>query len=210
MIRIFHVDDHATVRQGVRTFLEAEGDMTVAGESGRGGDALRAILAGVFDLVLLDISLPDRDGLEVLKRLKLENPRLPVLVFTMHDEEVLALRCMKAGADGYLTKDSDPGELITAIRTLHGGRKHVSALLAERILRDWNRDPLIPRHEGLSNREFTVLRLLASGETVSTIAEKLALNVRTVSTYRRRLLDKMGLKNNSELIGYAVKHQLIP
>ena len=209
MINILIADDHATVRQGLKTFLQAEGDMTIAGEAVDGNQAIKLALNGDWDIFILDMTLPGRDGLEVLKRVKQSRPELPVVIFTMHDEDALALRCLKAGACGYVTKDSDPEELITAIRTVIGGQKHITPELGNLLLNDWGRDPDLPLHEQLSDREFSVMRMIASGETVSTVAEKLSLSVRTVSTYKNRVLTKMNFKNNSELIAYAINHKIV-
>ncbi|MBF0369417.1 MAG: response regulator transcription factor [Magnetococcales bacterium] len=208
-IKIFIADDHFTVREGLKTYLHTQGDFVVAGEAADGKQAQKLILSGEWDLVLLDITLPGRDGLEVLKRIRQSKPKLPVIIFTMHDEEAMALRCLKSGADGFVSKDSDPEELVAAIRTVLSGKKHITPNLANQLLLEWGRDPDTPLHEQLSEREFTVMRMMASGETVSGVAEKLALSIRTVSTHKSKVLQKLNLRNNSEMIAYAIKHKLV-
>jgi DNA-binding NarL/FixJ family response regulator len=160
-------------------------------------------------MVLLDISMPGMSGLEVLKQLKIEKPKLPVLVLSMHPEEQYAVRALRAGASGYLTKESAPDELITAIRKISQGRKYITSSLAERIAFEMEIDSEKPLHDILSDREYQVLRLIAAGKTIKQIAEELSLSIKTVSTYRTRIMEKMKMKTNAELMHYAIKHELL-
>jgi len=209
MIRALIADDHAVVRQGLRQILLETTDMVVTGEAANGPDALECARAGGFDVVVLDITMPGRSGFEVLKELRLEDPALPVLVLSMHSEEQFAVRLLKAGASGYLNKESAPEELVKAIRKVVSGGRYVSPRLAEKLAFeiDSGSDKLL--HETLSDREFQVMRMMASGQTVKEIAAELALSVKTISTYRARILDKMNLHTNAELIHYAIQNQLI-
>lgn len=212
MTRIFLVDDHAIVRAGLKHLLTESGaDMHVVGEASNGEEAIERILAedGIWDIVLLDISMPGKDGLEVLKKVRKARPSLPILILTMHDEELLALRYLKAGASGYVTKDSAPDQLVQAIEHVIGGRRYINPDLAERLVMEWDTDVEQPLHTKLSDREYTVLCRIASGRTVSLIAKDLSLSPRTVSTYRSRILEKMKMKNNAELTHYALKLGLV-
>lgn len=208
MIKILIADDHAIVRQGLKQIVAEESDMTVAGEAQTAQQALDLVRTSQWDVVVLDISMPGRSGLEVLKELLRERRQLPVLMLSMHPEEQFAVRALKAGAAGYLTKDSAPTELITAIRKVLQGGKYVSPALAERLAFALTA-PEQPLHETLSNCEYEVFRFLATGKTVSEIAENLSLSVKTISTYRTRILEKLNLKNNAELMQYAVRHRLV-
>ncbi len=209
MIRVLVVDDHAVVRRGVRQILADASDLTVAGEAATGEEALRALREGPWDVVLLDLSLADRSGFDLLKQIKAAYPGLAVLVLTMHAEEQYALRVLRAGASGYLTKESAPDLLVSAIRKVARGGKYLSPSLAEvlasRLGDDYERAP----HEILSDREFQVLCLMAAGKGLTEIARELIVSVKTVSTHRARILQKMHLKNNAELIAYALRHKLI-
>ena len=209
MIRALIADDHAVVRQGLRQILLETADMVVTGEAANGPEALERARAGGFDVIVLDITMPGRSGFEVLKELRLEDPALPVLVLSMHSEEQFAVRLLKAGASGYLNKESAPEELVKAIRKVVSGGRYVSPRLAEKLAFeiDSGSDKLL--HETLSDREFQVMRMMASGQTVKEIAAELALSVKTISTYRARILDKMNLHTNAELIHYAIQNQLI-
>jgi len=209
MIRALIADDHAVVRQGLRQILLETTDMVVTGEAANGPEALECARAGGYDVVVLDITMPGRSGFEVLKELRLEDPALPVLVLSMHSEEQFAVRLLKAGASGYLNKESAPEELVKAIRKVVSGGRYVSPRLAEKLAFeiDSGSDKLL--HETLSDREFQVMRMMASGQTVKEIAAELALSVKTISTYRARILDKMNLHTNAELIHYAIQNQLI-
>ena len=207
MIRVCIADDHAVVRKGLRRILEETSDMVVSGEAGSGQELLDKVFKGPCDVALVDIAMPGRDGLETLKLLKKEKPALPVLVLSMYPEEQYAVRALKNGASGYLTKESAPDELITAIRRVSEGRKYVSASLAERlaeVLGDGGRKP----HERLSDREYQVLCMIGAGKTVSEIGSELSLSVKTISTYRTHILAKMNLKNNSEIMRYVLENAL--
>jgi len=209
MIRVLIVDDHTILRRGLSQIIAETGDLEVTGEADSGAQAIKLAREQDFDVVLLDISMPDRNGLDTLKQLKKEMPKLAVLMLSMHPEEHYALRALKAGASGYLTKQSAPALLVTAIRKVASGRKYVSAELAEELAGTVGDDGGRPRHETLSDREYETLRLMASGKTVSEIAAEMSLSVKTVSVYRARLLEKMQLKNNAELTYYALKHKLV-
>ena len=209
MIKILIADDHAVVREGVKHILSEMPDMVIAGEAGKGQEVLEKVGKNEYDLILLDIAMPGRDGLEILKDLKLQKPKLPVLILSMFPEEQYALRALKSGASGYLTKDSIPDELIKAIQKIVRGGKYISSSFSEKMLFSFDSDAEKPLHETLSDREYQVMRMIASGKTLKEIADELALSVKTVSTYRSRILDKMGMKNNVELTHYAVKHRLV-
>ncbi|HUR45166.1 MAG TPA: response regulator transcription factor [Candidatus Saccharimonadales bacterium] len=208
-MRILIADDHAVVRQGIKQILADEFKRATFGEARTAQEALTKIWKEKWDVVILDITMPGRSGLEVLKELKTQRPKLPVLVLSMHPEDQFAVRVLKAGASGYMTKESAPEELVGAIKKVLAGGKHVSAALAEIMAAYITIDDKRPAHELLSNREFQVLRLIASGKTVSQIAKEISLSVRTVSTYRTRILEKMALKSNAELTHYAFQHQLV-
>ncbi len=209
MIKILIADDHAVVREGVKHILSEMPDMVIAGEAGKGQEVLEKVGKNEYDLILLDIAMPGRDGLEILKDLKLQKPKLPVLILSMFPEEQYALRALKSGASGYLTKDSIPDELIKAIQKIVRGGKYISSSFSEKMLFSFDSDAEKPLHETLSDREYQVMRMIASGKTLKEIADELALSVKTVSTYRSRILVKTGMKNNVELTHYAVKHRLV-
>lgn len=210
MIRVLIADDHAIVRQGLRQILADTADMEVGGEAANGFEAVQKVRDdGPWDIVLLDVSMPGKNGIDTLKQIKDERPRLPVLVLSMYPEDQYAVRLLKAGAAGYLTKESAPEQLVTAIRAVAAGRRFISPAVAELLAQEINRDGEQPLHATLSDREFEIMRLLASGITPTDIAERLKLSVKTVSTYRVRLLAKMQLKNNAELTYYAVKNGLV-
>ena len=208
-IHVLIADDHAIVRQGLRQILSETEDLVVAGEADDGVDAMRLVRAGEWDVVLLDISMPNRNGIDTLKMLKKEFPRLPVLILSMHEEDLYAVRALKAGASGYLTKKSAPELLVTAIRQVASGHKYVSPTLAVKLADFIAEDSDRPPHETLSDREYQVLCLIAAGRTLTQIAEELNINVKTVSEYRKRVLDKMRLDNNAELIHYGLKLGLV-
>jgi len=209
MTRVLVVDDHAVVRRGVRQILADAKEMTVTGEAATGEEALRALRESTYDVVLLDLSLSDRSGFDLLKQIKAAYPGLAVLVLTMHAEAEYAIRVLKAGASGYLTKESAPDLLVSAVQKVARGGKYLSPSLAEtlasRLGDDFERAP----HESLSDREFQVLCLMASGKGLTEIARELIVSVKTVSTHRARILQKMHLANNAELIRYALRHKLI-
>jgi len=207
-IRVLIADDHAIVRQGLRQILSDTPDLTVSGEAENGVQAVQMVRAGEWDVVLMDVSMPDRNGIDALKLIKKEYPRLPVLILSMYPEEQYAIRALKAGAAGYLTKQSAPELLVTAIRQVASGKKYVSPSLAEELANAIGDDSERPPHEKLSDREYQTLCMIASGKTPTEIAEALNLSVKTVSVYRARLLEKMNLRNNAELTHYGLKHGL--
>ena len=209
MIKILIADDHPIVRQGLKEIIEVTPDMMVGDEASNGQEALEKVRKNDFDVVLLDISMPGRSGLDILKELKSEKPELSVLILSMHPEEQYAVRVLKAGASGYLTKESAPDELIAAIRKTSKGRKYIPSSLAEKLALYLEIDDERPLHETLSDREYEVMRMIASGKTISEIAKKLFLSVKTISTYRSRILEKMRMKSNAELIHYALKNRLV-
>lgn len=208
-IRVFIADDHAIVREGLKQILAEQRDIVVAGEAENGLDAVKLFRRAKPHVMLLDISLPDRNGIEVLKQIKAEKPELAVLMLSMHREDQYAIRALKAGAAGYLTKQSAPRELVQAIRQVAGGQKYVSAALAQALANSVGSDHEAPVHDSLSDREFQTLTMIASGKTVSEIARDLSLSVKTVSEYRARLLAKMNLKTSAELTTYAIRNQLV-
>src|SRR5215813_11409348 len=207
MIKVCVVDDHAVVREGLKRIIAENPGMAVTAEAGDGHEALKVIQSEPCDVVLLDITMPNRNGLDVLKQLHSESPRLPVLVLSMHSEDQYAVRVLRAGAAGYLTKETAPAKLVEAIRKVVRGGKYVSPSLAEKLVFDLDRETKQP-HELLSDREYQVLCMIASGKTVSVIAAELTLSVKTVSTYRARILEKMRMRTNAELTHYAVRHGL--
>ncbi|TXH36506.1 MAG: response regulator transcription factor [Burkholderiaceae bacterium] len=207
-IRVLIADDHAIVRQGLRQILSDTADLTVAGEAENGVQAVQLVRSGEWDVVLMDVSMPDRNGIDALKLIKKEFPRLPVLILSMYPEEQYAIRALKSGAAGYLTKQSAPELLVTAIRQVASGKKYVSPSLAEELVNAIGEDTERPAHEKLSDREYQTLCMIASGKTPTEIAEALNLSVKTVSVYRARLLEKMHLRNNAELTHYGLKHGL--
>jgi two-component system invasion response regulator UvrY len=209
MIRLLIGDDHAIVRKGMKQILAETRDIVVADEAGNGRDVLEMVRKNDYDMVLLDISMPGRDGLEVLKELKNQRPKLPVLMLSMYPEEQYAVRSLRSGASGYLTKDSAPDELIAAIRKVSSGGKYVSASLAEKLAHKLDVDVEKPLHEELSDREYQVMCMIASGKTVKEIGEQLSLSVKTVSTYRSRILAKMRMKGNADLTRYAIENRLV-
>ena len=208
MIRIIIVDDHPIVRRGLKQILHEKPDMKVVGEAENAQEAFKIIRTIDCDAVVLDISLPGASGVEILKQLKHEYEKLPVLILSVHPEEQYAVRVMKAGASGYLTKESAPDELVRAIRKIISGGKYVSSSLAERLITDIDASGK-PRHEKLSDREFEIMRMIAQGKPIKTIGEELYLSEKTVSTYRTRLLEKMNMHTNAEIISYALKNKLI-
>ena len=208
MIRVLIADDHAIVRHGLKQILAETDDLIVAGEAETGFQAIKMARLDSFDVVLLDISLPDRNGIEVLGQIKKTQPKLSVLMLSMHTEHEFAVRALKAGASGYLNKQSAPAQLVTAIRQVAAGRKYISAGLAEALANSLSGDSEQPLHELLSDREFQTLRMIASGKSLSAISEELSLSPKTVSVYRARLLEKLDLRNNSDLTRYAIKNKL--
>jgi DNA-binding NarL/FixJ family response regulator len=210
VIRILIADDHAIVREGLKQILADTKDIVVAGDADSGNEALRLARKGECDVLLLDISMPDRNGIDVLKQIKKEAPKIAVLMLSMHREDQYAIRSLKAGAAGYLNKQSAPAELVDAIRQVAAGRKYITPALAQELanqLGDENREAR--PHDALSDREYQTLIMIASGKTVSDIAAELSLSVKTISMYRSRLLQKMKLRHNAELTHYAIKNGLV-
>ncbi|MGB9093402.1 MAG: response regulator transcription factor [Gallionella sp.] len=209
MIRVFIVDDHVIVRQGLRRIIEEADGIEVTGEASNGVEALKKINTLNWDVMLLDISMPEKGGDDTLRQLLKEKRDAKVLILSMYSEDQYAVRLMKAGAWGYLTKDVAPEQLVVAIRQVIGGKKYISPTLAELMLMEINSDREKPLHDHLSDREYQVLKLLGSGKKVSEIAAALSLSVKTVSTYRAHILEKMKLKNNAELIYYVIQNGLL-
>lgn len=209
MIRVLVADDHAVVRRGVLQILDEAPDMVAAGEVSTGREVLQALRTGACDVLVLDIAMPEIGGLEVLKQLQILRPDLPVLVLSMYPEKQYAVRALKIGAAGYLTKDSAPDELLDAIRHVAQGGKYVTQSLAEQLADTVGGAPDKEAHETLSDREYEVMCGLSAGKTVSQIAEELSLSVKTVSTYRSRVLHKLGLENTAQVIRYAIERGLV-
>jgi DNA-binding NarL/FixJ family response regulator len=209
MIRALVGDDHAIVREGLKKIVAETPDIIVADEADSGQEVIDKALKNDYDVLLLDISMPGRTGLEVLQYLKSEKPKLPVLMLSIHSEGRYAIRSLRAGAFGYLTKESAPDELITAIRTVSSGRRYITPTLATVLAEYLDADVSKPLHETLSDREYQVLRMLASGKTVTKIAEEMYLSPKTISTYRSRILQKMRMENNAELTHYAIDNHLV-
>ena len=208
MIKVIIVDDHPVVRRGLKQIIEDEPDMQVAGEAKNAGECFSLVRKTDCTLVLLDITLPDRSGFDVLKQLKYEHPNLPILILSVHPEDQYGLRFIKAGAAGYLMKEGAPDELVKAIRKVNAGGKYVSASLAEKLvsrLGVFDRPP----HENLSNREFQILCLIAGGKSLKGIADELCISEKTVSTYRSRIMEKMKMFTNSDLTRYALENKLV-
>ncbi len=208
MIRVFVADDHAVVRRGVKDILEDAPDIVLAGEAANGHDTLAWLRHHPADVLLLDVVLPDVSGIEVLKRLGEEKIPTRAIMLSVYPEEQYARRCIQAGAWGYLTKESAPEELVKAIREVAAGRRYITSAVAEQLIAALTSEGMAP-HERLSDREMEVLRLLATGKTVSQIAEQLFLSPKTVSTYRQRILSKLGLKTTADLVRYAIEHHLV-
>jgi two-component system invasion response regulator UvrY len=209
MKRIIIADDHEIVRAGLKQIIADDPDLLVEGEASDGQELLEKLRKKKFDLVLLDMKMPGRSGLEILKQLKIEHPSLPVLVLSMHSEEQYAVRTIKAGASGYITKETAPDKLLEAIRRVCGGGKYISQSLAEKLADSISDSKSKPPHEYLTDREFQVMCMIASGKTISDIARELFLSVKTISTYRQRILEKMSMKNNAELTHYVISNNLL-
>jgi DNA-binding NarL/FixJ family response regulator len=209
MIKILVADDHAIIRKGLKQIVSDKSDMLVHGEAANGHEVLNKIRKTDYDAVVLDISMPGMDGLDILKQLKIEKPKLPVLVLSIHPEEQYAMRALKAGASGYLTKESIPDEMITAIRKIVHGGKYISPTLAEKLACYLETDIEKQLYETLSDREYQVMIMIANGKTITEIANGLSLSVKTISTYRSRILEKMKMKNNAELTHYAIRQKLV-
>jgi two-component system, NarL family, invasion response regulator UvrY len=208
-IRIFIADDHPIVRQGLRRIVEEDPGMAIAGEAGDAAAVLAALQSTAADLVLLDVSMPGAPFLETLKELRTRHPTVRVLALSVHPEDQWAVRALRAGASGYLTKDHSPDQLLEAIRRVYRGGKYVSPTLAERLAEQLNGGAERAPHELLSDREFEVMRRLGNGLTITQIASELALSAKTVSTYRARILEKMAVESNADLVRYAARYGLI-
>ena len=208
-IRIFIADDHPIVRQGLRRIVEEDPGMAIAGEAGDAATVLTALQSTAADLVLLDVSMPGGPFLETLKELRTRHPTVRVLALSVHPEDQWAVRALRAGASGYLTKDHSPDQLLEAIRRVYRGGKYVSPTLAERLAEQLDGGAERAPHELLSDREFEVMRRLGNGLTITQIASELALSAKTVSTYRARILEKMAVESNADLVRYAARYGLI-
>jgi DNA-binding NarL/FixJ family response regulator len=209
MVRILIADDHAIVRAGLKQFIAGAGDLQVTGEASSGAETVELVRDGEFDIVLLDIRMPDGSGIDTLRRLKEMRPELSVLMLSGFAEDQYALNLLRAGAAGYVTKEAAPSELVKAIRTVMVGRKYVSPELAQILATGVTGETEKPLHAQLSQREFQIFCKLASGESASKIADELLISVKTVSTYRTRILEKMNLKSNADITYYAIKNGLI-
>ncbi len=209
MIRILLADDHAIIRDGLKQIFADTADLQVGGEAASGHEVLAKVREGDWDILLLDMSMPGKSGLELIKQIKAEKPRLPILVLSMHEPEQYALRALRAGAAGYLNKDSDAPHLIAVVRKVARGGIFVSPDVAEQMARGIMPDAERPPHALLSDREYQVFRLIASGIAVTEIAHKLSLSVKTVSTHKTRIMQKMNLTNQTELVRYALRHKLL-
>jgi two-component system, NarL family, invasion response regulator UvrY len=209
LIQIVIADDHPIVLKGLKEILGDEPDMKIVGEGQNGQNLLDLVQKYACDIVIMDITMPGRGGLDVLRELKQAHPRLPVLILSMHSEDQYGVRALKAGAAGYLTKESAPDRLIGAVRKIAAGGKYITPTLAEKLAFDLERGSDRTPHEGLSDREYQVMTLIASGKTVGDIAGELNLSVKTISTYRTRILEKMKMKSNAELTYYAIKNDLV-
>jgi DNA-binding NarL/FixJ family response regulator len=209
VIKVLLADDHAIVRTGLREILESTSDIEVAAEAANGTEALSAVRGAEFDIAVLDLSMPGRSGIELIKLIKDERPKLRVLVLTMHSEEQYAVRALRAGASGYLTKESAADELVAAVRRIASGGAYISPETAQRLVLDTSApSPELP-HTRLSNREYEVFRMIVAGKSVTDIGAALNLSVKTISTHKARILEKMGLSSQAELVRYAVEHRLL-
>ena len=209
MIKVLLADDHAIVRAGLKEILADTGDIEVTGEAANGQEVLARVFTQDFDVAVLDMSMPGRNGIELIKLVKAEKPKLRILVLSMHSEEQYAVRALKAGASGYLTKDSAADQLVAAIRRIAAGGAYVTPETAERLALSVAPRAVVAAHTLLSDREFQVFRMIARGVSVSQIARELSLSVKTISTHKTRILEKTGLANQAELVRYALEHQLL-
>jgi DNA-binding NarL/FixJ family response regulator len=209
MIKILVVDDHSIVREGLKRILVDTPDMVITDEASNGEEGIKKVMNNDYDMVLLDISLPGRDGLDVLKQLKCTNPKIPILILSMYPGEQYAVRSFRAGASGYLTKQSSSDELIDAIQKVAHGKRYIMPSLAEKLAFDLAIDARKFLHESLSDREYQVMCMIGSGKTVKEISEVLSLSIRTISTHRAHILKKMQMKNNAQLTHYAIKNALV-
>ncbi|MFA6467849.1 MAG: response regulator transcription factor [Bacteroidota bacterium] len=209
MIRLIIADDHQLIREGLRKVLRDERDMKIVADVSNTQELLELLRKEVADVLILDVNMPGRSGIDVLADLKKEFSSLKILMLSMHPEDALAIRALKSGAQGYITKNSSPDEMINAIRKVGGGRRYISEALADKLADNFQSNSQQELHHSLSDREFEVFQLLGSGVTVSEIAVRLSLSVPTVSTYRARILEKMKMDTTAELIHYAVKNNLV-
>jgi DNA-binding NarL/FixJ family response regulator len=209
MTRILLVDDHPIVRQGIKQVLTGAFEPALVGEAANAEEGLSEVRSTQWDVMVLDLTLPGLSGLDLLKDLRRERPALPVLVLSMHPADQFARRALNAGASGYLTKDSPPTELVKAVSELMAGRRYMNAAVVEELVSGEQTAPTSRPHEMLSDREYQVLRMIASGLTVSQVATRLSLSVKTISTYRSRVLDKMNMKTTAELMHYGIQHGLV-
>lgn len=209
MINVLIADDHPVVRQGIKQILAEDSEIGELGEAKNSLEVMEQIRKSNWDVIILDITMPGRGGLDTLKEIKGEKPKLPVLILSIHPEDQYAVRALKAGAAGYLTKESAPDDLIKAIKKVNLGGKYISNSLAEKLALHLERDAQKQPHEALSDREYQVLCMIAAGKKVKDIAESLSLSVKTISTYRARILEKMKMKSNADLIHYAIQNRLV-
>jgi len=207
-IRVIVADDHPILRAGLVSVLNSSSDLRVVGEAGNGAEVLKAIGGTGFDVLLLDVSMPGKSGLDLMRQIRKDHPRLPILIVSSHPEDQYALRAIKAGASGYLTKMSAPSDLVGAVRTVANGRKFITPALAELLADHVEHPDEGTPHETLSDREFQTLKMIGAGHSLTEIAEVLCISVKTVSVYRSRVLEKMRMKNNVELTRYVVEHRL--
>ena len=209
MIKIIIADDHSVVRQGLRQIISEISNMEISDEAENGKELFEKVLRNHYDIIILDIKMPGTNVIDLIKNIKIHKSHLPILILSMYPEEQYAVRVLKAGASGYLTKESAPKELVTAIQKIANGGKYISAKLAEQLADQLGDDSVKPKHETLSDREYQVFQMISSGKSVKGISEELNLSEKTVSTYRTRVLQKMKLKNNAELTHYAFKYNLV-
>ena len=208
-IKLIIVDDHAVIREGLKQIISSTEDIIIVGEAETGLDAIKLSRQLAYDIMLLDISLPDKNGIEVLKQIKKESSQVSVLMFSIHREDQYAVRALKSGASGYLNKQASADEILRAIRQLASGLKYISSELAQEMANNLNQEYEGELHKTLSDREFQTMTMIASGKNVSDIARELSLSVKTISEYRARILLKMKLRHNAELTHYAIKNQLV-
>ncbi len=209
MIKILVVDDHALIRKGLKQLLEGSQDIQVTGEAETGMQAINMTRKNHFDLVLLDIDLPDKHGMDVLKQLKIEQPGIKIIVLSMYPEDQYGVRALKAGAAGYINKQSAPDKLLCTIQHVISGKKYISETMAEQMLNDLIGESQELMHQSLSNREYQTLSLMASGKSLTEISKTMLISPKTVSVYRARMLEKMGFKNNAEAVHYAISYHLV-
>ncbi|HET9670384.1 MAG TPA: response regulator transcription factor [Casimicrobiaceae bacterium] len=209
MIRVVIADDHQILREGLKQLLQAAGDLEVVGEAGDGFEVLDRVRRDEFDVLLLDMSMPGKSGVELIKQVKSEKPKLRILVLSMHEEHQYAVRAIRAGASGYLTKESAASQLVAAIRKVGGGGAYITPEVAERLAQDAMPHAQGPLHASLSDREFEVFHMLVDGMSVNEIAARLHLSAKTISTHKARLMEKLGVDSTADLVHYAVRHKLL-